>query len=1146
MAVDHVADKRARLLASKSRWSGMNDVATTHPLINPTGAEKCTKDSIQQWLISITEEEAKPDVVQDAPVPLKRNASSEDDLALGTEASLYGKPVIRTAQGFLRSSISRPPLPRWSSLTSAFSAYSGPLSVMDVLNLWQDDPEELLLDLGFGAEEPDITVRIPARFINHPSKARGINIQLFLEAQKNRMDIENPDVSNRFRQLEVLQQVTTAFSSLVGGSTQVAEKPGEAQVSAETKERRKRVGMLLRKASKKSLSQAPSAQDHQPLSPPLTGLSSSPDLPADPPHDKRSPVKRARQCLPDSASLSPLVEEQSFVPETAEPTLTTPVPQRHSISLRGAREPHNIASTQRSPGEPAESFELEEIQSFDEGSIAGSCTSPTDHSGNERACLSRISSCVLRTNSCQSDSSGFLEEPIVPAFSQHPGPGPDLMKVLNAMSGDSTDSQQKSVEQEEFHSSDPQSSSESLLEQTESCEPHSNLESLKEMTHSKLLISEEAVTESYLQDTGRIDMNVADNHVEESTTSQDSGQVDCLVGMNVDQKDNAEDYVEESTTSQDIDKVDYLVDMNVAKKDIADENVGETTTLQDSGQVDCLVNTNVVQKDNAEDYVEESTTSQDIDKVDYLVDMNVAEKDIADENVGETTRLQDTGQVDCLVNTNVVQKDNAEYCTRECTTSQDTGQVVSLVDMNITQKDLAEDDVEESTSSCDTGQVSCLVDVNLARKDIAEDFIRENITSQDTNKVDCLLDMSVEKKDITENYTGESTRAQNSPNPPPDVVPEGDSWMKVLKSDYPLFNTGSSPSDITEPEVASSTEANETGSGALYSGFSVSVQMPSSLASVSQSSLRGSLSHSPSLGPTSPSSTQHGRQSFFHRVHSDVDNPSDPLSGPTTHTPSELVTPSPQCSQENSRGLRNFRLRSTSLEMGTSYDEDRRWEGALWAGTQCCCSCDHNCGCCCKSKSGYKQHSGTVGQLHTAFSLPYSLDELEGMMRCMRKFRRVLSEIEERLEEEQTSVLSSLSDAHREEVQDVLELRTAVKQEAVLLEQQLSDLVHAYDDNIKMKLNRLLDEQSQLCSQLQIIPSDTPHSAHISMRTVAIQCCLLPMMDTTQSCLFQKATKDANFTHHNEWSPGSKADKLDFVGFIKSLKDVSISNDSLE
>lgn len=67
-------------------------------------------------------------------------------------------------------------------------------SAMDALTLWQDDPEELLLDLGFGAEEPDITVKIPARFINHQSQARGINLQVFLEAQQNRIDVENPDV----------------------------------------------------------------------------------------------------------------------------------------------------------------------------------------------------------------------------------------------------------------------------------------------------------------------------------------------------------------------------------------------------------------------------------------------------------------------------------------------------------------------------------------------------------------------------------------------------------------------------------------------------------------------------------------------------------------------------------------------------------------------------------------------------------------------------------------------------------------------------------------------------------------------------------------------------------------------------------------
>lgn len=70
-------------------------------------------------------------------------------------------------------------------------------SVMDVLNVLKDDPEELLLDLGFGIEEPDITGRIPARFLNCESSARGISYQLFLEAQQNRMDVENPDVRSK-------------------------------------------------------------------------------------------------------------------------------------------------------------------------------------------------------------------------------------------------------------------------------------------------------------------------------------------------------------------------------------------------------------------------------------------------------------------------------------------------------------------------------------------------------------------------------------------------------------------------------------------------------------------------------------------------------------------------------------------------------------------------------------------------------------------------------------------------------------------------------------------------------------------------------------------------------------------------------------
>lgn len=84
---------------------------------------------------------------------------------------------------------------KWSRLRDASLACVG--SAMDKFNLWNDDPEELLLELGFGSDEPDLSGRIPARFINHQSQARGINLQVFLEAQKSRLDLENPDVSSK-------------------------------------------------------------------------------------------------------------------------------------------------------------------------------------------------------------------------------------------------------------------------------------------------------------------------------------------------------------------------------------------------------------------------------------------------------------------------------------------------------------------------------------------------------------------------------------------------------------------------------------------------------------------------------------------------------------------------------------------------------------------------------------------------------------------------------------------------------------------------------------------------------------------------------------------------------------------------------------
>ena len=62
---------------------------------------------------------------------------------------------------------------------------------------------EILLDLGFGADEPDICTRIPARFLGCGSAARGINIRVFLEAQKQRMDTENPNLYSKWGPLGI-------------------------------------------------------------------------------------------------------------------------------------------------------------------------------------------------------------------------------------------------------------------------------------------------------------------------------------------------------------------------------------------------------------------------------------------------------------------------------------------------------------------------------------------------------------------------------------------------------------------------------------------------------------------------------------------------------------------------------------------------------------------------------------------------------------------------------------------------------------------------------------------------------------------------------------------------------------------------------
>ncbi|XP_044032665.1 serine-rich adhesin for platelets isoform X3 [Siniperca chuatsi] len=441
MASEGAVAKRANLVASRVHWSHMESITAQDQEAHATGSS--SKDSVRKWLTTaVIEEDAKHEPLREATEPLKWNPSSDDDLALGVEASLYGNQGVRTVQEFLRWSRSSPALSRLNSFSSATSGHSGPLSVMDILNLWNDDPEEVLLDLGFGCDEPDLSGRIPARFINHQSQARGINLQVFLEAQKNRLDLENPDVSNRFRQLEVLQQVTTAFSSLVGSSSSSSSPlraPQGKDLPPEAREKRRRMGMLFRRASKKSLSQI-----HNHKTQDLTTLAET-SLPCATPEslqlppsigDKKVPLKKVKPGL-ETVCLSPLAEEQGADPyPQAQPHVASLIAHEGALKPWPLREGLPLAVStflqrKKSPGQARESFEMEEIHSFDECSVTGSYTGGAEH----------LVQGVIRTNSCQSDSSGFLEEPFIPSLSQQASPGPDLIKALSGLSGRSNDSQ---------------------------------------------------------------------------------------------------------------------------------------------------------------------------------------------------------------------------------------------------------------------------------------------------------------------------------------------------------------------------------------------------------------------------------------------------------------------------------------------------------------------------------------------------------------------------------------------------------------------------------------------------------------------------------------------------------------------------------
>lgn len=70
-----------------------------------------------------------------------------------------------------------------------------PHSVATVLAWRQEDAEEILAGLGFAHSDPGAMARVPPRFLAAPSRARGIDVGLFLRSHARRLETEEPGLA---------------------------------------------------------------------------------------------------------------------------------------------------------------------------------------------------------------------------------------------------------------------------------------------------------------------------------------------------------------------------------------------------------------------------------------------------------------------------------------------------------------------------------------------------------------------------------------------------------------------------------------------------------------------------------------------------------------------------------------------------------------------------------------------------------------------------------------------------------------------------------------------------------------------------------------------------------------------------------------
>lgn len=195
----------------------LQDMKQLGPILElPKGTETPPKSptSVQEWVNSLPADEPhKEESSNIQPVELASmlhqdsgyqshmecptleapvSETQDDNLSLGAEArtmdnaTLLQPKSVQSSTGKAMLAELRSKQSSFNSETSGFSTISSMSSVESLLEARREDPEELLLALGFGGpvRDENPVSRIPERFLAQPSQARGVDMRRFVTHQE--------------------------------------------------------------------------------------------------------------------------------------------------------------------------------------------------------------------------------------------------------------------------------------------------------------------------------------------------------------------------------------------------------------------------------------------------------------------------------------------------------------------------------------------------------------------------------------------------------------------------------------------------------------------------------------------------------------------------------------------------------------------------------------------------------------------------------------------------------------------------------------------------------------------------------------------------------------------------------------------------